>query len=456
MPPTLARGRFPFVLASLLLACSCFTPSAVRAAEKPEIHKTGEITVEGRRIEERLSAELEQYGNQVTVITSQEIEEGAYTEVYQILEAFVPGMFISMKSGPGDYARYNLHGSSEILWLVDGVRINNRLYSTGYLDTISPNIIDRIEVLYGGESLFYGTEAASGVINIITKPVTKELSGQFKVGYGQYERRNLAGYVTQTIDKNGFMVWASNDGWNGYQSFSDETLNRVGNPRRETRDYNRTNLGVKYQRDFDIAGKGRLRFHYQRNTNPAEYARPNEQFALNDRTENLAILKWDHDINKKFSYYIKSYFHDWWTDYTRRRLDGSYLYNAAKWGYQDWGVNAMSSYRFGGGHEILAGIDYQNYFGSDDVLIIKGEHEEVWALFAQYRPYLAFAPNIKPAVGGALQPDRRQRQADLERERQGASFRLASTPGAWWAPPSFCPMPSSSTPTRTPMWATRT
>ena len=81
--------------------------------------------------------------------------------------------------------------------------------TTGFIppatwDTISPNIIDRIEVLYGGEGLFYGTEAASGVINIITKPVTKELSGQFKAAYGQYERRNLAGYVSQTIDKNGF------------------------------------------------------------------------------------------------------------------------------------------------------------------------------------------------------------------------------------------------------------
>ena len=386
-------------MAAAALAAWTFSPLAARAADKPEVHQAGEITVNARQIEERLSAELEDYGHQVTVITAHEIEQGGYTEIYQMLEALVPAMFISVKAGPGDYARYNLHGSSELLWLVDGVRINNRLYSTGYLDTISPNMIERIEVLYGGEGLFYGTEAASGVINIITKPVTKELSGQVGAAYGGYERRNLYGYVSDTIAGNGFMVWGSNDAWDGYQPFSDAVLARVGNTRKETRSYNRTNLGVKYRREFDLVGKGVLRFQYQRNTNPAEFARPEEQFALNDRVENLAILKWDHDINKHFSYYIKTYFHDWWTEYTRRRLDGTYRNDRDLWGYQDWGVNALASYRFGGGHEILAGLDYQNYFGDDEVLIIKGEHEEVWAGFAQYRPVLPFAPNIKPAVG---------------------------------------------------------
>lgn len=392
------RNPLPrLAFAALAALVVCLGPALGQAAE--QTHKADDLTVKARKIEERLSAELAAYGHPVAVISAQQIEEGGYTEIYQMLEALVPGMFISMKSGPGDYARYNLHGSSELLWLVDGVRINNRLYSSGYLDTISPNMIDRIEVLYGGEGLFYGTEAASGVINIITKGVTEDLSGQFGAAYGQYERRNVYGYVSDTIDGNGFMVWGANDAWDGYQSFSDGTLARVGNTRKEKRSYDRTNLGVKYRRAFDIAGRGLLRFQYQRNTNPAEYARPDEQFALNDRKENLAILKWDHDINKHFSYYIKTYFHDWWTQYTRRELDGAYIYDKAKWGYQDWGVNAMSSWRFGGGHEVLAGVDYQNYFGEDEVVIIKGEHEEVWALFAQYRPYLSFAPNIKPALG---------------------------------------------------------
>ena len=71
----------------------------------------------------------------------------------------------------------------DTLWLVDGVRISNRLYTTTTpLDTIPANMIEKIEVLKGGQSLFYGTSAISGAINIVTKGFTEELDGQFSAG----------------------------------------------------------------------------------------------------------------------------------------------------------------------------------------------------------------------------------------------------------------------------------
>ncbi|MGD9124152.1 MAG: TonB-dependent receptor, partial [Desulfarculaceae bacterium] len=115
--------------------------------------------------------------------------------------------------------------------------------------------------------------------------------------------------------------------------------------------------------------------------------------------QNLAILKWDHDINKNFSYYVKTYYHDWWCDHSQLDLQGNFVYDDSLWGYQDWGVNAMGSFRFGGGHEVLAGVDYQNYFGDAEDWQIMGEREQIWSLFAQYRPHLPFAPFIKSALG---------------------------------------------------------
>lgn len=370
-------------------------PSAASAAE----HKLDEMTVEGRKIEERLSAELSQYGHQVTVIPGEQIYESGFADLYQALEVMVPGLFIALKNGRGDYARQYLHGSDTILWLIDGVRINNRLYGRGYLDTVSLRNIERIEVLYGGEGLFYGTESTAGVVNIITKSITKKTSGEVGVSYGSYKAREVYGHATGTVAGNGFMVFGSHDGWDGFQPYEDEAYSKFGKDDHEKREYNRTNLGFKYQREMDILGRATIKAHVQRNVGEFDFARPSERNALNDRTQDLAFVKWDHDVTDNFSYYLKAFLHRWWTDYTRQRLDGSYIYNKALWGFQDWGFNLLSSYRFGGGHEFLFGLDYQNYYGDDEVTDIYTDHEEVKAVFAQYRPYLPFLPQLKTALG---------------------------------------------------------
>lgn len=60
----------------------------------------------------------------------------------------------------------------QVLILVDGVRVNNSFYRFGphqYLNTIDPNIVERLEVVRGPSSVLYGSDALGGVINVITK-----------------------------------------------------------------------------------------------------------------------------------------------------------------------------------------------------------------------------------------------------------------------------------------------
>jgi len=359
------------------------------------------MVVKGRKIEERLSAELGEFGHPVEIITNKELEETGFVDINRALEALVPGYFSVTKSGYGDYNYPSLHGSGRILWLLDGVRINNRLYGKGYLDSISVHNIERIEILKGGEGLFYGTGARAGVINIITKKITKKETGQFGVSYGDKEYREIYGHVTDTVKGHGLMFFGSYEAWDGYDPFTDKDYEKSLNfSERNRREFDRTNVGIKYRKEFDLWGKGVLQAQYRKNKGKFDYMRPTERKALNDRDEEIGILKLDHDINEHFSYYIKSYIHKWWTDYTRIKLDGTYVFNKALWGYQDWGVNFMTSTRWGMGHEILAGVDYQNYYGKDEVWRIRGKREEVVGLFAQYRPYVPFSPATKLAIGG--------------------------------------------------------
>jgi hemoglobin/transferrin/lactoferrin receptor protein len=62
--------------------------------------------------------------------------------------------------------------ANKVLLVVDGVRMNNAIYRTGHLQnviTLDPNILDRVEILYGPGSVIYGSDAIGGVVSFFTK-----------------------------------------------------------------------------------------------------------------------------------------------------------------------------------------------------------------------------------------------------------------------------------------------
>ena len=117
-------------------------------------------------LRENLATDLEEYGSRVEVVTAEQIQNGGFADASQALQMLVPGLTILPKNGAFDYVNASLLGGrkQDVIWLVDGVRISNRLYTTTTpLDTIPANMIERIEVIKGGQSLFYGTSAISGL-----------------------------------------------------------------------------------------------------------------------------------------------------------------------------------------------------------------------------------------------------------------------------------------------------
>src|SRR5690606_7112120 len=108
-------------------------------------------------------------------------------DVAQSLEMLVPGLHLTTRHGAFSYIDLSLQGSrsSDVLWTVDGVRINNRLYnSTGPTDTLPSSMIERIEVLKGGQGLLYGTQAIAGVANVVTRGFSNEPDGGMTLGAG--------------------------------------------------------------------------------------------------------------------------------------------------------------------------------------------------------------------------------------------------------------------------------
>lgn len=116
-------------------------------------------------VESTTVAAMAQYGSKVEIVSREQIERaGPGADITRVMQMFIPGFYVAPKNGPFDYGTYSLLGgrNDDTLILLDGVRLNNRLYGGLYLDTLPANAVERIEVLKGGQSLLFGTQAVAG------------------------------------------------------------------------------------------------------------------------------------------------------------------------------------------------------------------------------------------------------------------------------------------------------
>lgn len=118
----------------------------------------------------------------------------------------IPGINVNRSSGifsrNSSVTMRGLPGASRSLILLDGVPLNKSAGGTINWHLITPDEIERIEIVKGPGSALYGNNAMSGVINIITKRPQKNIQGMITGGYGSYNtlkgQFNLSGKSKQT------------------------------------------------------------------------------------------------------------------------------------------------------------------------------------------------------------------------------------------------------------------
>ncbi len=128
----------------------------------------------------------------ISSVTAESMENRSVSDVGQALQGKVAGLQILSTSGaPGASTSfrirgYSSNGSSEPLYIVDGLKVT----SIDYLDTES---IDQIEVLKDAASAaIYGAEAGNGVVIISTK-TAKNGDGRLFYNF-QHSWQNIAGF----------------------------------------------------------------------------------------------------------------------------------------------------------------------------------------------------------------------------------------------------------------------
>ncbi len=108
----------------------------------------------------------------VTVITSTQLKQMGALNLYEAL-SFVPGIQLNETYfgntvltfrgiTPGLY-------NNKALFMVNGHPVHEKVFGASFLESVPLDMVDKIEVVRSPSSVLYGTNAISGVVNVITK-----------------------------------------------------------------------------------------------------------------------------------------------------------------------------------------------------------------------------------------------------------------------------------------------
>lgn len=114
--------------------------------------------------------EQEKSGRAFTVISGKELEQRQIRYVADALRQ-VPGFAVSRRGSFGSLTQVRVRGAeaNHLLVMIDGVEVSETSGGEFDFGSLLVDDIDRIEVLRGPQSAFWGSNAMAGVVNIITR-----------------------------------------------------------------------------------------------------------------------------------------------------------------------------------------------------------------------------------------------------------------------------------------------
>jgi vitamin B12 transporter len=185
----------------------------------------------------RTPVSLSSVGPPVIVITRNDIERTLASDVSELLQQHT-GLEVARNGGQGQTTSLFTRGteSNHTVVLIDGVRINPGTIGGAALQNISPEAIERIEIVKGPGSSLYGTEAIGGVVQIFTRGAaqdgysagatygsndTQQLFGDATVSAGERWKFGFGGGYTES---EGMPTFVDDDEDRGYRNVTGRAL----------------------------------------------------------------------------------------------------------------------------------------------------------------------------------------------------------------------------------------
>ncbi|MEZ5458946.1 MAG: TonB-dependent receptor plug domain-containing protein [Steroidobacteraceae bacterium] len=169
-----------------------------------------EVKIEGRRVTEQMSQtayEAAKFGIQVQLITDDEIDTGGFTNFGELASGLIRGANIGYSPDEGEFTiRIDGGSDRDTLLLLDGVPTFDRgtpLEDLWGATAIDPRMIQTVEILRGGQSLYYGGNGGLGVVTVRYKEPGDVQKGEFGAYWGSFKTREVYGNVSYPIDAAG-------------------------------------------------------------------------------------------------------------------------------------------------------------------------------------------------------------------------------------------------------------
>lgn len=194
--------------------------AGVSAEAQQMVYRLPGIEVMGERVYNRFGNEVTKQsyartGGDVQVIQREDIEKHHDSQLSDALKR-IPGVYIKSPGYRGGlygfestHSTVSINGDEHVVVLVNGRRMNNNVSrmisgnigqgSRATIDinqTVNVNNIESIEVMKGGSSSIYGSDATGGVINIITREGNDKIEGRLHIGNGTGGKTEKGIYVS--------------------------------------------------------------------------------------------------------------------------------------------------------------------------------------------------------------------------------------------------------------------
>ena len=172
----------------------------------------------------RFERETQKVSAKVTIIDRQDIEKSGAHSVPDVLRN-LGGIQVRDMSGNRINQALDMGGFGEgsqhrVAVLVNGRRINPIDLSNVRWSTISLDMVERIEIMHGGNAVLYGDNAMGGVINIITRRPQQGVQADVEGQAGSFDTISTRASAGMGRDKLGLVVGANHFKSHGYRDRS--------------------------------------------------------------------------------------------------------------------------------------------------------------------------------------------------------------------------------------------